>query len=285
VAERRADVEASAAMARACLDHEADELEAYLHGQCLALLALLEEDHTRALAELTIAMEHVRRGNAVSVGPYRGLWPLVAALAGRDPRPIEPSTLSVVRGLTCYAEAVLAGREGAAAAASVAWRRGEEHFERLLSPGYHQLGRRLVAPAALRDGWGDGVEWLTEAGAWFGGAGYSRVSDACRALLRQAGIPQRRRGRGAATVPPQLADLGVTSREVDVLCLVATGLSNREIAERLYVSPATVKTHVSRLLDKTGHGSRAQLVAMAVAVGLGVAPAPASATPPGETGG
>jgi DNA-binding NarL/FixJ family response regulator len=77
--------------------------------------------------------------------------------------------------------------------------------------------------------------------------------------------------------PEQLAEL--TARELQVMALVAAGLSNDEIAERLIISPATAKTHVSRALGKLEVRDRAQLVAVAYQVGL-VHPAPAPAPGP-----
>jgi DNA-binding NarL/FixJ family response regulator len=60
----------------------------------------------------------------------------------------------------------------------------------------------------------------------------------------------------------------LTDREREVMTLVAGGLTNEEIAERLFVSPATAKTHVSRAMVKLGARDRAQLVVFAYESGL-----------------
>jgi DNA-binding NarL/FixJ family response regulator len=65
---------------------------------------------------------------------------------------------------------------------------------------------------------------------------------------------------------PELSHL--TDREREVMALVAEGLSNEEIAERLFVSPATAKTHVSRAMVKLNARDRAQLVVLAYESGL-----------------
>ena len=78
----------------------------------------------------------------------------------------------------------------------------------------------------------------------------------------------------AATTDPfvpdaaALARLGITRREHEILGLIAQGLSNREIGERLYVSENTVKTHASRVLTKLDARRRTQAVQRAKETGL-----------------
>ena len=60
----------------------------------------------------------------------------------------------------------------------------------------------------------------------------------------------------------KVESLGITPRELEILELIAAGLSNREIAERVYVSENTVKTHSSRVFDKLGARRRTQAVQM-----------------------
>ena len=66
----------------------------------------------------------------------------------------------------------------------------------------------------------------------------------------------------------RLKDLGITKRELEILALMAQGMSNREIAERLFVSENTVKTHSSRLFDKLSAKRRTQAVQIGKEMGL-----------------
>ena len=86
-----------------------------------------------------------------------------------------------------------------------------------------------------------------------------------RVIGEFAGRPARRR-----TPPPSLDPL--TEREREVVALVAEGLTNDQIAERLVVSPATVRTHVGRAMSKLDARDRAQLVVVAFQSGLAVPP-------------
>ncbi|HJP90680.1 MAG TPA: response regulator transcription factor [Pyrinomonadaceae bacterium] len=66
----------------------------------------------------------------------------------------------------------------------------------------------------------------------------------------------------------RVKDLGITKRELEILALIARGMSNREIAEKLFVSENTVKTHSSRLFDKLSAKRRTQAVQIGKEMGL-----------------
>lgn len=83
--------------------------------------------------------------------------------------------------------------------------------------------------------------------------------------------PLERAHAGHAVFTPdtaRVATLGITPRELEVLTLIAAGLSTREIAERVYVSENTVKTHSRRLFEKLGARRRTQAVQLAKESGL-----------------
>jgi DNA-binding CsgD family transcriptional regulator len=168
-------------------------------------------------------------------------------------------------GALAYAAAVLEGKAGHASEASALAAEGSMHLAPF-APWWNHLFRRMVAPDALRDQWGEPADWLRMAAAEFDATGHERLASACRGLLRRAGERVPRSGRGAAQVPGQMRRLGITSREMDVFLLVARGHSNAEIAEKLFISPKTVETHVASLIAKTGMTGRRELVAHAASL-------------------
>ncbi len=93
-----------------------------------------------------------------------------------------------------------------------------------------------------------------------------------RAVVREVRVPVSGPGAGPASAftadAAQQQRLGITARELEILALVARGLSNREIATHLFVSENTVKTHVSRAFDKLGAARRTQAVRRGKELGL-----------------
>jgi DNA-binding CsgD family transcriptional regulator len=83
-----------------------------------------------------------------------------------------------------------------------------------------------------------------------------------------APAPPVRPGEPLVADAARLAELGITPREHEILGLIAEGLSNREIGQRLFISENTVKTHSSRLFDKLGVRRRVQAVQRARGLGL-----------------
>ncbi len=255
------------------------EVGAYAWGQCRALASIVAGDLDQATTELDLAAACVARGRAgtVSAGPYRGLWLLLDARRGDDPPAVDVPTAAlraaiddeaarvaaITQGMSAFADAIRVGRSADPADAGRAGALVTAGLARFASlegqPGYRSIGLLVVAECALADGWGEPDRWLLDAASFFETAGLDGASRLVRDLLRRAGVPERRRGRGTSTVPGALAAIGVTSREMDVLRLVAEGLTNKAIADRLYLSPRTVKTHVENLLAKTGSSSRTQL--------------------------
>jgi NarL family two-component system response regulator LiaR len=102
-------------------------------------------------------------------------------------------------------------------------------------------------------------------GIWLGG----RLTGRQRIVVREVAVPV-----ALPVAEPFVADerrredLGITRREFEVLGLIAQGMSNREIAGKLYVSENTVKTHSSRVLDKLGAKRRTQAVQLGKELGL-----------------
>ncbi|MEF9885857.1 response regulator transcription factor [Streptomyces sp. P9-A4] len=140
-----------------------------------------------------------------------------------------------------------------------------------LSPGVQrrlleQLLERGAGPAGELAGGGPGAGHGPRQGA-LGDSGTPGASGAPRGLGEGAGVTRA----GGGGVAASQVD-GLTERETEVIALVADGLSNQEIAGRLRISTATVKTHINNLFAKTGVRDRAQAVRYAYQHGLVRAP-------------
>jgi DNA-binding NarL/FixJ family response regulator len=238
------------------------DVNAGIWGAVYAHVALLDDDRDRLAECLDQAIEFLRSSPTTAPAPTYGLWALVRTLGGREGdqarAEARPSGVNWEnRALLAYADAVDAGRRGRPAAAeqlltaadaAMSSRRWWQHRIRL-----------LVADEALASSWGDPIGWAREALPVFVRRGDDRLATRCREVLRRAGAPVPRLGRGDTAVPAKLRSHGVTSREMDVLHLVAEGLTNGAIAERLVLSPRTIETHVANLVAKTKVTGRSDL--------------------------
>jgi DNA-binding CsgD family transcriptional regulator len=118
--------------------------------------------------------------------------------------------------------------------------------------------RYAMAETLRESDWAGAVTWARAALASFERIGAAREADRAAFLLRELGAG----GRSA----PRRRE-GLSQREGEVLALLAHGLTNREIGERLFISPKTVERHMTQILGKLGLRSRAEAAAFAVGGG------------------
>jgi HD-GYP domain-containing protein (c-di-GMP phosphodiesterase class II) len=193
------------------------------------------------------------------VGISAGIWGKEGALSERE--------WEQVRLHAYYTDRVLARPEPLRRLGVLA----SQHHERLDGSGYHRaVGGQALSPAARLLATADAYQAMTEprphrpplstdeaADELRREARGGRLDgDAVHAVLAEAGhqVPSIRRERPA----------GLTQREVEVMRLVARGLSNREMAEQLHLSADTVKHHIQHIYDKTGLSTRAGATLFAV---------------------
>ncbi|MFE7462774.1 AAA family ATPase [Streptomyces sp. NPDC057499] len=237
-------------------------------GLCRAFAALLEEDGEGALEALdaSLAWEREHPSFFYLSGRY-GLRPLLRIIGGRGGLGGRAELNAILASpgadlawnqlFLRLAEGVLQGRAGEAdlAVRTV----GAAFDEAAAFPLARHLGLRLVAGAALAEGWGEPVGWLRASEEYFYGAGVQPVAAACRAALRQAGASVGQHRGGWDRIPAPLRTSGVTPREYEVFVLLAERPGNQQIARRLSISPRTVEKHMASLLNKTGRVDRASL--------------------------
>ena len=205
---------------------------------------------------------------ALTAKPRYG-WPLLAAAATAVDRAADPELRAHVVELAAatparhpaeraYAAQVSATLDGGPErwrAAVAAWRADGQRYP---------LAQALLGFAAAAAGAGDraaAAEAIEEATALAHALGALPLADAADTLARRIGL--RSAGHPAAAAAEVL-----TSREREVLRLVAEGKSNSRIAESLYISPKTASVHVSRIIAKLEVSNRGEAAAVARRLGL-----------------
>ncbi|MFB7980944.1 helix-turn-helix transcriptional regulator [Streptomyces vinaceus] len=252
-------------------------------------------------AEITDAIAY-----GFPLGHHRYAWPLLlaAASAEADARGLpvadagRAAALEVLRGAaralatpvpvwTAHAEFFRAELLRAEARDTAAdWAGVERAVRPLERPYLLARARHRLAEALLASG-GDracAASLLGEAYATAERLGSRRLREDLALLAQRARLPLT--GADAPAAPPAPAPdpveaLGLTSRERDVLSLVAAGRSNRQIAEELFISPKTASVHVSNILAKLGVAGRGEAAALAHRLRLFGPLTPAGTAPPG----
>jgi DNA-binding CsgD family transcriptional regulator len=196
---------------------------------------------------------------------------LLAALATEAAKLEAEGPVRRAHQLTFAAEVLRARRpeapEGRAGPAdeAAAWTQAATAWEVVGEPYPLAIALFRSAEAALADG-GDrekaGRE-LRRAAEIAAGLGARPLGEMVAQLARRARIPMD--GTRAVTGP---ATGGLTARELDVLRLVAAGMSNARIARELFISPKTASVHVSNIMSKLGVASRGEAAAAARDRGL-----------------
>jgi DNA-binding CsgD family transcriptional regulator len=203
------------------------------------------------------------------IGPYYTSFPLgLLLLLGTLTGATSPEQITLALTSTCqirwtrlflhWAAAVHAGRRSDRAEvqrhAALAAQAAE------IYPVARHLAARLVAPAAVADGWGHPIEDLRAAEAWFHEQGVTVAARTCRDLLRSLGVPVQQRRNGTAGIPADLRAAGITVREYEVGMLLREHLGNRDIGQRLHISPRTVEKHIAGLTAKLNLPDRRALI-------------------------
>ncbi|MEU5509155.1 LuxR C-terminal-related transcriptional regulator [Streptomyces fungicidicus] len=233
----------------------------------LIRLALAHDDVAGAAAEAAVAWQRLRAKGIWAWAAELAPWAVEATLRAGDTAAASAMTAEFAAGLD--------GRDAPSADAALEWTRGvlAEHTGRTTeaaaryessAAAYRSLPRpyhaALTAAGAARcslggaQDSGPAVALLTDSAAVFDTLGATWDAARTRAELRHHQPAAERRPPGR----PAYGD-ALSPREEEVAELAAAGMSNREIAATLHLSPRTVEQHVARALQKTGVHSRQQL--------------------------
>ncbi len=249
-------------------------------GQIRVVAALFRDDVERAVRDSAAARSQVERALStprrfrgfyspaqaplIARGRSLGLYALLQAVGGGDVRAAirlaqtAGAAVSWNRGCLAYAEAVVEGRAGRRTRATGLADEGSAWFAPF-APWWNHLARRLVAPAALQDGWGEPVSWMREAAASFESTGHDRLASACRGILRKAGERVPRSGRGQAQVPVADAQAGRHQQGDGRIPAGRAGLLQcRDRGPALHLAENGGDAHrQSRCQDRSGRPARA----------------------------
>ena len=248
-------------------DEEAERLLAGLDDEPVALAALVQLHLVRGDRALAQALLDRRGEGDVEVLVLRGAVALDAgdldAAAAAAERLLESAGALAREDLRAEA-ALLAGRvaaaRGDAATAERELAGATERFATLRFPLEEARARLALARVQAAGGSPLAVACARAARDAVERLGARRDADRAAALLRELGASGRSAVRGDRDE--------LTGREREVLGLVAAGLSNAEIADRLVIAPKTAEHHVGRVLAKLGVRSRAEAAAHAVREGI-----------------
>ena len=193
------------ALAEAASQGRAEVQIAVTSAACWSTFWLLREQRDRAMDAYDTAMALQRSVPGMDPGSHCSEWALLRTVLDVDgDRAREEMKLSLPTGgfrseaLLLYGDAIAAGRRGLPLEAETLFDGARAKMRRCNElDSMRHLAERLVAECALEDGWGQPVDWLSDAEVHFRGTGQERVERACRSLLRRAGVSRTAAGARA----------------------------------------------------------------------------------------
>jgi DNA-binding CsgD family transcriptional regulator/tetratricopeptide (TPR) repeat protein len=234
---------------------------------CRAQLAIADRDHRAAREHVRSGLDVIRGSEFTRRGPELCATGLRAgAELGEDPAELLAECRELIAGLPSMPEPEAYARQADAEAACDnpdAWRDAASAWGSLGESynvaycRFRQAGAILSARGSRREA-GEAVHEAREMAAGLGAAGLRREIDrlAQRARLHKGELPSERPSPGTDIARPAEPISGLTPRESEVLALLSSGRTNRQIAEALFISERTVGVHVSRILRKLGVPNR-----------------------------
>ncbi|MBN9427515.1 MAG: AAA family ATPase [Burkholderiales bacterium] len=254
-------------------------------GAAAAYVDFLDGRYLRALERIDALLAHTNRFEPLSFySLHPQMLPLAAEAAARagladkaaaligSIRSLQKGALRPAEAAVTHVGALLRLLRDEAAPACSELEQAIAHWEQARRP--YDAARARVDLADALDALGradDAAAELARAGAAFDAIGAARDVAMVSQRLRKRGL------RLACTAPRRALGHPVSTREMEVVALVATGKTNKQIAAELFLSELTIETHVKNILRKLGLKSRAQIASHAAQLQAG-----AALTPPAD---